>query len=190
MRYIGDVHHKFDEYLKIIEGCERSIQVGDFGAGFDALPVMSLNHGAIRGNHDNPQIIKAYSNWIPDGYYDASTKTFFLGGALSIDKHNRISGRDFWEDEELSMSEMYAFMDFYETVKPEIFVSHDCPQEIFSRLFSSSGDRSRTRQALDCFFDIHKPNLWVFGHHHKDKNITYKGTEFRCLGELSFVDIE
>lgn len=34
IRFIGDVHCKWSKYEKLIKGCDRSVQVGDFGVGF------------------------------------------------------------------------------------------------------------------------------------------------------------
>ena len=52
------------------------------------------------------------------------------------------------------------------------------------------GDSSRTRQALDAMFDIHKPDLWLFGHWHDSQDRNVMGTRFICLNELEYKDIE
>jgi UDP-2,3-diacylglucosamine pyrophosphatase LpxH len=51
-------------------------------------------------------------------------------------------------------------------------------------------DKSKTRQALDRMFEIHKPKLWIHGHHHMNLMRDIEGTRFVCLDELSFIDIE
>ena len=49
MFFIGDVHGKWDEYFNLISKMDQSIQVGDFGFGFnpptDWHPVDLLNYG-------------------------------------------------------------------------------------------------------------------------------------------------
>jgi hypothetical protein len=37
IRFIGDVHARFDNYRSFIEGSSYSIQVGDFGIGFENI---------------------------------------------------------------------------------------------------------------------------------------------------------
>ena len=187
MRYIGDVHAKFELYQTLLSSCLHSIQVGDFGAGFVTLPNISINHRFIRGNHDNPAICRKSPNWIPDVTYE--DETFFLGGAYSIDQSSRTIGKDWWDDEELSHQELSKAIDLYEVWKPRIVVTHDAPQSIMRGLFPYSHISSRTANALDAMFDIHKPELWIFGHFHRDIAVTRNGTKFICLAEFSYIDI-
>lgn len=198
MRFVGDVHGKFNDYVSIVDGCERSIQVGDFGAGFKPLPHImgqtglyeTYRHEWIRGNHDNPEVCRESPTWIPDGTVRGNM--MFIGGALSIDRHSRIEGRDWWSDEECTMDAMYRFMDIYEATKPEIMVTHDCPESVAMRLFASgkNGYPSRTRQALDAMFGLHAPKLWIFGHWHMSRNEMIGDTRFICLAELEYKDID
>jgi hypothetical protein len=189
MRFIGDVHGKFDQYLKLIESVPESIQVGDFGAGFKPIPYIGINHRWIRGNHDNPEISKGHPNWIPDGHYENGM--FFTGGALSVDAHSRTEGVDWWRDEELSYDECFSFMDKYESIHPEIMVTHDLPQTVAMQIFGNhkSSIRSRTRNFLDSLFFSHKPKLWICGHWHVREDVTIDGTRFIVLGELDHIDI-
>lgn len=209
MRYIGDVHGKFSTYKKRIRNVEESVQVGDMGVGFysgytlgeyNPLPnppftAMSKgNHRFIRGNHDNPSVCKKQKFWIPDGTYEDKTKTFFLGGALSVDRHLRQENYNYWPDEELSYSELMELMSFYSQVKPDIMVTHDCPESIAGILMSNFNitkynDPSRTSQALQSYWELHKPSLWIFGHWHHSMRKTILGTEFVCLAELETIDI-
>lgn len=188
MRYIGDVHEKFDQYLNIVNGCDESIQVGDFGAGFSPLPFSTLSkHRFIRGNHDNPEICRKNPNWIPDG--SVIGNTMFIGGALSADAIKRFDGENWWRDEECDMSAMYDFMDIYKNAKPEIMVTHDCPETVSSVLFNKSKKTSRTIQMFDALFRIHSPKIWIFGHHHWRRDSTIGGTRFICLEELGYIDL-
>ena len=101
MRFIGDVHGKMDEYLGVIANCDESIQVGDFGAGFVPLPVVSERHRFIRGNHDSPSVCRESPNWIEDGAHMGDM--FFCGGAFSIDRYRRHVGIDWWMMKNLVM---------------------------------------------------------------------------------------
>jgi len=190
MRFIGDTHAKFDRYLEIIQDCPASIQVGDFGVGFREVPTVGPTHRFIRGNHDNPHKVSQH-NWIPDGTVEGDT--FFLGGGESIDRHNRIEGRDWWPEEELTLGQLYQYMDVYEAAKPRVVVSHECPSDVTARLFAHNVGRinnpSRTSQALGSLLYIHKPEIWIFGHWHLRVDEVLDGTRFICLEELGVIDL-
>lgn len=188
IRFIGDVHGKIDEYLSIISTCDRSIQVGDFGAGFVDLPNLSSNHQFIRGNHDSPQVCRNHPNWIKDGTFE--NNIFFMGGAWSIDYALRTPGVSWWHDEELSYSDLNDMISKYEQCKPEIMVTHDGPFSIMKSMFPYMPRSSRTRHALQTMFDIHKPQIWIFGHWHENKHEVYDETNFICLDELNFIDYQ
>lgn len=192
-RFIGDVHAKFTQYTPILEGCQKSLQIGDFGIGFDTPPTQNMlpNHRFIRGNHDNPTLCKEHPMWVPDG--TMIDDVFCLGGAYSIDQHQRIPGRDWWHDEELTIDEFYQMMDRYEDLKPSIVATHDCPSSIADRIMKnalhSHEKHSRTRQALDSMLYIHRPDVWIFGHWHVQRDIVIDGTRFICLPELGILDL-
>lgn len=197
MRFIGDVHGKIKQYLKLIEDCDSSIQVGDMGIGFVKVPKIEGNHKGIRGNHDNPNMAVRHPNFIKDGTFWENESIFFLGGAWSIDWEWRqeyemnFGKRIWWPNEECSVPKLQKIIDYYEECKPEVMVTHDCPTIMAHEIHSQhEWDKSKTRQALDRMFEIHKPKLWVFGHHHVNLMRDIDGTRFICLAELSFVDIE
>lgn len=215
MRFIGDVHGKFEEYRKIAEASPDgiSIQVGDFGIGFpdsDYTAIQNMNpdqfHYYIRGNHDNPEICKTLKTnispmYIPDGkihnfnFKKVDYKILFIGGALSIDQHRRTEGVDWWRDEELSMSEFDAIITKVEEYgKPfDMIVSHECPENVVSyvepKYFYNNQYSSFTRRALQHILEINKPKMWFHGHWHTQKSFVHEGTQFHSLGELGFIDI-
>jgi len=196
VRFIGDVHGHFDAYLALIEGVNKSIQVGDMGIGFGkTFPKPSMNHRFFRGNHDNPNACAKISNWIKDG--TMLDGVFCLGGAWSIDfewrqYYEMSTGRKiWWPNEECSVPKLQKIIDYYEEVKPEMVATHDCPTIMAYEIHSQhEWDKSKTRQALDRMFEIHKPKLWIHGHHHMNLMRDIEGTRFVCLDELSFIDIE
>jgi Icc-related predicted phosphoesterase len=194
MRFIGDVHGRMKEYTTVTSGCDSSVQVGDFGAGFVPLPILSVNHRFIRGNHDNPEICRQSPNWIADGTCETinNNRLLFIGGAWSVDRRFRTEGVDWWPDEECSWQILDQCIDSAQSHKPNVIVTHDCPYSLLGDLFGPHATRymgNRTSQALDAVFDTHKPELWIFGHHHVDIQKNISGTEFVCLGELSYIDI-
>lgn len=204
MRFVGDVHGKFKSYIECVKHSTHSIQVGDFGVGFpadneyagydDLIKNWHTNnptHKFIRGNHDNPTTCKQMPGFIPDGTYDETFGIFYIGGAASKDREMRYSGIDWWPEEELSYGELNAIVDKYEAIKPNIVVSHDCPVNVINPLFKHQYiEQSRTRLALASLFEIHKPDLWVFGHYHMHRREKINGCEFICLHELQVIDIE
>jgi hypothetical protein len=203
---IGDIHGKWREYARILEVYQpdSSVQVGDFGVGFrgtnqaavDQVHYAMDNFGTgdnryIRGNHDNPEICRADPRCIPDATFEKETGTFFLGGAWSIDHAWRTEGVDWWADEELSMDELYAAIDVYEKAKPDIVISHECPEDIVGYMMPWYRREfpSRTRDALGSMWSLHKPKLWVFGHWHSSVTATFDGCQFTCLNELEHMTI-
>jgi len=189
MIIIGDIHGKISEYQKIIEKHSSSLQLGDFG--FKSQYEWYINnidmnrHKIIMGNHDDTNYLK-YTNG--NFSYDVSNEIFSIRGAMSIDKSKRISGIDWFENEELNYLESMEVMDEYEKIKPKIVVSHDCPafvaEEFFGFPQNDINYKSKTRTFLNVLYDIHKPELWIFGHNHKHIDSIINGTRFICLAEL------
>lgn len=202
IRFIGDVHGKYKQYKRIIKGCERSIQVGDMGVGFiDTRPThegrwlfnppfdaMNPNHEFIRGNHDNPGVCKQQKLCIRDG--TVRDDMMFIGGAYSIDRCYRKEGYDWWQDEELSYAELSTMIDIYLAARPRIMVTHDCPMYVQAHIHSHHIENTRTNGALENMFELHQPELWIFGHHHVHFDKVIKSTRFICLPELAYTDMD
>lgn len=206
MIFIGDVHGKIEEYLNLLERRipedEESLQVGDMGLGFwgVSLPHLDPRHKWFRGNHDAPEQCRAHENYKGDFGYDPEKKLFWLAGAFSIDRAWRTEGVSWWADEELSLEKLHEAFELYIKVKPEVVVSHECPtiaaeymlRDLIGPYFQAKRDcaNSRTARAMQEMFDVHQPKYWVFGHYHVDKTFELKGTEFRCVAELSTTRIQ
>lgn len=207
IRFIGDVHGKFRRYKRIICECDRSIQVGDMGVGF--IKYGGYDHGRfltnppfdymtkgphefIRGNHDNPGVCKTQKFCIPDG--TIRDNMMFIGGAVSIDREYRVANYSWWPDEEPSTEELLQMVDTYLVARPEIMITHECPEHIANLLSWDLGRRkfdfpSRCRQAFQSMFELYKPKLHIFGHWHHSFDQIVEGTRFICLNELEWADI-
>lgn len=204
LRLIGDIHGQFDIWKnELIAGCDRSVQVGDFGIGFplsgpddDGIfetttypsDVDSSKHRFIRGNHDDPSKCKTLPAYIADGHTEriGTTRIMYIGGALSIDKAYRIPGLSWWEDEELSYPKLDRMIDIYCSWKPDLLITHECPEFISDTVLRSINRtkfnmQSRTRNAFQLMFDEYKPSAWYFGHWHNTYQNEHFGTYFRCL---------
>lgn len=190
IRFIGDIHGKYDQYKIIKNQSEKSIQVGDFGWGFNDVPDNLFKHNDryILGNHDDPVLGRNNKHHLESG--QEWEGIFPVNGAMSIDRYLRIEGRDWWPAEEHTIDEFYTILDKWENSKSDIVVSHDCPSD-FSCLINShhSFDNSRTNQMLSSLIYIRKPKIFIFGHHHKFIDENYEGIRYICLPELGFIDI-
>ena len=201
---IGDVHGNTLNYqrallLRKFQG-QRTFQLGDMGLGFRGVPGLQEqymskgDHKFIRGNHDNPAECKLYPWYAGDYGYDETDGIFWLGGAFSIDYMGRIPGKSWWEDEELSYTELSKAIDLYIEKKPKYVLSHEAPARISEYLLTVvlPGFRgykldcmaSRTAGALQEMLDTHRPVEWVFGHYHVNQSFEWRGTKFTCVNEL------
>jgi len=71
-------------------------------------------------------------------------------------------------------------------------VTHDCPWFFYNNIHSYKrfGNASRTANAFEEMFHIHKPERWIFGHHHTSIREVVQGCEFICLAELEYIDVD
>ena len=130
-----------------------------------------------------------YGRWTPP---NCTEELFFVRGANSIDQHRRIQGVDWWPEEELTNQEMTEAIKLYEKIKPRVVVTHDAPLQVFQHIklnsfFGGKPNLNPTIRALDALLDVHRPDIWIFGHHHQDVKFQHVGTEFWCLDELSML---
>lgn len=211
-RLIGDIHGEWELYHQTATdainfgGCERTIQVGDFGVGFsgpywhDRADEFHWDgtHRFIRGNHDDPSRCKKMAGWIQDGLVE--NDVMFIGGAWSIDHALRTEGVSWWADEELSIEEFYQLIEIYDQVRPRVMITHDAPIDVTTEMFIQSGLAlfkgsakaipTRTGMAFNTMLAIHQPEEWYFGHWHHSMKYKYGRTMFQCLGIHDYVDVE
>jgi hypothetical protein len=198
--FVGDVHGKFSRYKAIIKEHKDTIQVGDMGIGFRRWPhgeysqnppydeMVKANAQFIRGNHDNPAVCRKHSQYIADGR--VHNDMMFIGGAYSIDWQYRTEDFSWWRDEECSPEQFKVLHGIYTVTKPACMVTHDCPKNIYPMLHTHHwNDPARTPVALQAMWEVHKPKLWVFGHHHKSFDMIVDGTRFVCLAELEVKEL-
>jgi len=182
---IGDVHGKVNDYWKIVSQTNKlSIQVGDFGFKnqheWHLKNIDFSQHQINFGNHDDYSFLHephSLSN------FSIGNEYMTVRGADSIDKGYRTENVDWWKNEELNYNEMQNAIDHYIHNKPKLMITHDCPQIVRQHLFGIT-DKSMTSNGLQMMFENHQPDLWVFGHHHKSKDVVINGTRFVCLAEL------
>ena len=187
--FIGDTHGDMDFYKYIVENNENTYHVGDFGftKEWTWLEIFLTNikqkrpndiHLVNMGNHDNTQFVDSEFSC---GDYSYKNGIFTIRGANSIDKNIRWQGVNYWDNEELNYVQGCAAHLSFVNNKPKVVVTHDCPQSICRDLFSIN-EKSFTRVMLEQCYLQHQPDVWVFGHHHKDIDLTIGRTRFICLG--------
>jgi hypothetical protein len=188
---IGDVHCKIDLYAKAIAGVEQSVQLGDFGFAhayhWHHRNVASENHRILLGNHD----------WYPkrempavlsDAGFDPERSLFWVRGAQSQSRHWRTPGLDWFPHEEIGVLEWPNITSLYGLVRPGIVLTHDAPDDALNEFGFEA--YSATQHALSKLLAIHRPALWIFGHHHTPLDTVVKGTRFICLPELASVTVD
>jgi hypothetical protein len=190
---IGDLHGKYDKYHRIISRKEENphtLQIGDFGFKYDTLKnVDHTKHLILPGNHDNYDTCYKYKHFLPDFGYMVNfngINFFYYRGAYSIDRQYRTIGIDWWENEQVNIDQFMKARELYRDIKPDVVISHDCPQSLYSYLLPPGAKiyENITSWALEELFNIHQPKFWRFGHFHQSWRKVINGTDFRCLNEL------
>ena len=214
VRIMGEAHGDVERYIKLANQCSYSVLSGEIMCGskptiYDMQPLKDayadkrINpncHLILPGNHDNYDVIGDIPSFLVNpgyGMFDvgplASIASFYVRGAASIDKAMRTEGRSWWRKEELTIRALHDAMEFYTYIKPDVMITHTCPDIVVPGLLDP-GQRKlpfRTEQALQAMLEAHQPRVWIFGHFHKTKriNLPQFGTEFIALGELSTCDL-
>lgn len=190
MRIIGDVHGKVEEYGCLIRASTKSVQLGDFGFktehDWHIDNVNSTTHKILFGNHDYIPYRNCKTHSLGD--YGMYENMFYIAGAESLDKNLRVDGRDWFYDEELSISQGEAALVLYDKTRPSIMLSHTAPDEILTAK-KYHLIKSRTAQILNACLDIHRPDIWVFGHMHEYIELNLKGVYFIGLDELQTIEL-
>jgi hypothetical protein len=191
---IGDCHGKLRRYHEIIREKNRhpyTLQIGDFTTDDprDTLKNVDPNcHKILYGNHDRHSLANEVTHNL--GEFGLASLNgvdfFFVKGAYSIDRMYRTIGVSWWPEEELTMSQWEECFTFYETIKPNIMITHSCPSFLVPNLIPKDAPlfHNRTDWGLERLFLIHKPKLWIFGHFHMSWEKQHGDTFFKCLNEL------
>ena len=192
---VGDVHGKYQDYLNIVKNHEYTIQLGDYGFKYESLKdVDHNNHLIIGGNHDNMDKIINTAHYLGDYGYTVNfngLNFFYYRGAYSVDRQHRTIGIDWWQNEQVAIESFIEARELYRSIKPDIFLSHDCPDFMvrdyigpYARVYENI-----TNWALGELYKIHQPKLWIHGHYHQSKTTVCENTKFICLDELEIYSL-
>lgn len=223
LRIIGDVHGKINHresgrsYLNLAQASEYSLQIGDLGFDYSELSKLDPSkHRVVGGNHDNYVALTEHFLGNSGTYAFPGFEFFYVRGGFSIDCGLRTEGVDLFQDPNLEMQEELTHqqaneaIDHYLRVKPKIMVSHEAPENIGELICDNDWNiaPSFTSKLLNHMLKQHQPDMWIFGHWHRNwrhyyagKGVTYKGKEvmhegnfsgtmFYCLAELCYLDFD
>ena len=211
---VGDIHGRFGDLNQLINShpsINLILQCGDFGF-WPRVPKSVWDQPEIKnkkvivmwapGNHEDWEAIKLLKdNEIqPNIFYmergsitelPDKRKVLFIGGALSIDRDNRIqrSAEFGWfEEETISQRDIEELPD--ENI--DIVISHTGPTnfKVFDYHEEYSYPKDPSRLALDYVLEKYKPSLWYFGHMHKFQQGKDEktGCHWTCLSAPGFGD--
>ena len=103
--------------------------------------------------------------------YTFNNKTFLtIGGGLSIDKHYRTEGVDYWSTELLSQQEENKVLDIIKEYdyKVDYILSHVPPKEVVRLVNDTFKINDPVSKFLQYVYEIMKFEEWFCGHLHED----------------------
>lgn len=221
----GDVHGNFKEVEWWLKHFAKTgnifLHLGDFGCGFvhdkkiESLANKFSDAGCrclvVAGNHDEP-IYFTENRKFSGGAIEFLPKThfrkindkgfLFLGGAISVDRYQRIEGRSWWRDEKFVLEEEYL-----KSVRGvDYIIAHSCPFYAKPLVTHKNGivdyysqfdktlikDLEEEGKLLAKAVDIVKKENYIkgyyFGHFHCSERREIEGIKFRCFN-IDEIDI-
>lgn len=208
--YIGDSHGNFDNFNAVAQTAikeldkrdlqiEEVISVGDFGYwprllrnSYKKSSNITQNVSWIDGNHEEFASLIDDSfpnpnwecNYIPRG--TIRDGIFFMGGATSIDKLQRKIGIDWFDEENISYPDFYcAESNILENKEQlSIMCCHDSIMNAYPYLLDGNKGNNTSdpnAQALQSFFEMIRPKVYIHGHHHVSAFYKIDNTSFISL---------
>jgi len=196
------------------------IHLGDAGEGFlenvDRFDLSQLedyceNHNGriliVRGNHSNPAYYTDHHwtrqrynlvTFVKDyTYYDINDSVFlFVGGATSIDRQDRITLYDYWEDEKFVLKNEYTGLPACDVLITHSAPTCASPYDGLTRIYgwfkndpTLKEELIEERQNIQKLVDHVNPKINLYGHFHETSSERIDGTWFRCLDINEVIDI-
>ena len=217
---LGDHHANYDDLIRALlrrglRQC-RLIHVGDGEEGYpdswdddtperldNAFASLDIEYLSIRGNHSNPHVFDGsvdlpnfkllpdYTRLEIDG-----ESWLFVGGAVSVNRIDRIPNETWWIEEEMILDETRA-------QPADVLVTHTGPTltlpprtdlvDYYAAAEASIGTTT-LRQELydeaarhDRLGELVKPKMWYHGHHHRSATHLMDGCTIRQLDVTELV---
>lgn len=181
---------------------DKLIVLGDFGfwPKYDRFSLSRLDLGEtkiyfIDGNHEDHDSLKARTSdeVYPNVFYlkrgsviDVNgKKVLCIGGGLSIDKHLRREGIDWFREETISDADFRNLPPQDEKI--DWVFSHtapNCVMNVMAKKKLIMGIPDPSSDALEQIMNIWKPKKWFFAHFHLRESFVVKGCKFECLGMI------
>ncbi len=217
---LGDHHADYDDLIRVLlrrglRNC-RMIHVGDGEEGYpdswdaetpehldNAFASLDIEYFSIRGNHCNPHVFDGSVNLpnfklLPD--YTRleidGESWLFVGGAISVDRLNRIPNETWWIEEEMILNENLA-------QPADVLVTHSGPSSTtppwndfvdqYAQVEAAIGTKTLRRELRDetarhdRLFEIVKPRQWYHGHFHRSVAHQIDGCSIRQLDVAEIV---
>jgi len=221
----GDSHGSFKEIERWLKDFAKTGDVlahaGDYGDGFihdkkiESLANKFSDAGCrllvTKGNHSEPIYYNENRKFSggaieflpPTCFRKINDKGFlFLGGAISVDRYQRIEGRSWWRDEKFVLEEEYL-----KSLKGiDYVIAHTCPNfakpvishkgdivDYYSQFDKTLiSDLEEEGELFNHAWRIITPRnnikKWWFAHFHVRKRDEFDNCEFRCL-DIDEIDL-
>jgi len=217
---LGDHHADYDDLIRALirRGLRgvRIIHVGDGEEGYpdswdtdtseqldNAFACLEIEYLSIRGNHSNPHVFDGsvslpnfkllcdYTRLEIDG-----ESWLFVGGAISINRLDRIPGKTWWIEEEMILNETLA-------QPADVLVTHSGPSWTVPPVSNfllecihyeeqigcdTLPDELRDESARhDRLFELVRPRSWYHGHFHHSSTHLHGDCSIRQLDMAELV---
>lgn len=198
--------------LAKVRGCRYVVQLGDFNLNFNKGVLASIRAWLnaderrrwlwVDGNHDDhdyirSNILKGKHPKKPVAHFHdrlmycprgstlriGNTKALFMGGAVSIDKHRRMQGVDWWPQESISVADTHRAI--ANGREAEILFSHDAPNSkalkgwLKEQGYRINPEAYQNREAIGNLIEGTAISTVMHGHYH-----------YRYLGEYAGATVE
>jgi hypothetical protein len=196
VRLIGDGHGNLTPIRQAVAEGRTVVHLGDLGFASSWKKASLLPSVLVPGgNHDDYSVAPTCPCYLGDfgdlgERIPGSEGTYFVRGALSIDRRLRMEGRSWWREEEIPPERIDAAVEAYARLRPRTVLSHDAPIPVIQILYGADAIASRTSLMLAQMLEVHEPARWFFGHHHVSCECRVGNTLFRCLGIDEALDVD
>lgn len=212
----GDTHGDLRHVVYLIhcaaqQGCDRIVQVGDFGYWPHLEPFHEYVAAAARsaamtvywldGNHENfdalektvdmqatePQEMEDNLWYLARGsaWEWDGCRFLALGGAPSVDKEHRVEGESWWPQELLTEPEIERARNHGPA---DVLLTHDAPDgvcPIVGPWYKGDPLSQHHRQIISAVTQAVQPKILVHGHYHHRYTGSFEQTRVEGLGRNS-----
>ena len=162
--------YQFEEPdLVLILGDLCKAEANKINSMFDC-PILGLH-----GNHDSEDVFDE-TNIIDIFAYQAESDDFTITGMQGSSKYKPSQYYGYTQDESIRICKMLP--------DSTIFISHDGPYD------KNKDDAHCGLKGIDWYIKNKKPNIFFYGHHHKNQHYHIENTDCYCIYEIALVTIE